>query len=155
MSALAGPPLPLARGLRPFLQRLDVLLVLSTAALVGFGLLMVYSSTHLGPRPFLYLRSQTMHLAFGLLIGLSILAIDYRVLASSARPLYVWLAGTVGVEDVVCDLRRAVCLRLVHHHVFPDLCDGLAALRLDAQGVSAILDRQLSCLTNFDGLDVQ
>jgi rod shape determining protein RodA len=66
-----------------------VLLVLSTAALVGFGLLMVYSSTHLGPRPFLYLRSQTMHLAFGLLIGLSILAIDYRVLASSARPLYV------------------------------------------------------------------
>src|SRR5207253_2191531 len=42
-----------------------------------------------GPRPFLYLHSQALHLSVGLLIGVLILAVDYRVLASSALPLYV------------------------------------------------------------------
>ncbi len=89
MSALAGPPLSPSTGWRRLLRQLDVLLLLSTVALVAFGLLMVYSSTHLSPRPFLYLRSQALHLAVGLAIGAVILAIDYRALASSARVLYV------------------------------------------------------------------
>jgi rod shape determining protein RodA len=88
MSQPLGSPLPPPAGLRRFLPRLDILLVLSTLALVGFGLLMVYSSTRLGARPFLYLRSQALHLAVGLVIGGLLLAIDYRVLGSSARLLY-------------------------------------------------------------------
>ncbi len=103
MSAFAGPPLPQSTGWRRLLRQLDVLLVLSTVALVGFGLVMVYSSTHLSPRPFLYLRSQALHLAVGLAIGAVILAIDYRALASSARVLYVTnilLLGAVLVPHI-------------------------------------------------------
>ncbi|HYM91825.1 MAG TPA: FtsW/RodA/SpoVE family cell cycle protein, partial [bacterium] len=101
MSALAGPPLPQPTRLRRFLRHLDILLVVSTVALVGFGLVMVYSSTHLGPRPFLYLRSQALHLAAGLVIAGLILAIDYRVLASSARLLYVGNLVLLGAVLIV------------------------------------------------------
>jgi rod shape determining protein RodA len=89
MSALAGSSLPRPTGPSRFLRNLDVLLLLSTVALVAFGLVMVYSSTHVSPRPFLYVRSQALHLAVGLVVAGLILAFDYRALASSARPLYV------------------------------------------------------------------
>ncbi len=89
MSALAGPPLPRSTAPSRFLRNLDVLLLLSTVALVAFGLVMVYSSTHVSPRPFLYVRSQALHLAVGLVVAGLILAFDYRALASSARALYV------------------------------------------------------------------
>lgn len=101
MSALAGPPLPQPTRLRRFFRHLDILLVVSTVALVGFGLVMVYSSTHLGSRPFLYLRSQALHLAAGLVIAGLILAIDYRVLASSARLLYVGNLVLLGAVLIV------------------------------------------------------
>ncbi len=101
MSALAGPRLPQPTRLRRFFRHLDILLVVSTVALVGFGLVMVYSSTHIGSRPFLYLRSQALHLAAGLVIAGLILAIDYRVLASSARLLYVGNLVLLGAVLVV------------------------------------------------------
>ena len=89
MTALAGPPLPSPSGPSRFLKNLDILLLLSTVALIAFGLIMVYSSTHLSPRPFLYLRSQALHLGVGLVVAAMILAVDYRALASAARVLYV------------------------------------------------------------------
>jgi len=101
VSAPAGPPLPQPTRLRRFFRQLDILLVVSTVALVGFGLVMVYSSTHLGSRPFLYLRSQALHLAAGLVIAGLILAIDYRVLASSARLLYVGNLVLLGAVLIV------------------------------------------------------
>ncbi len=89
MSALAGAPLPQPAGPTRLLRNVDILLLLSTLGLIGFGLVMVYSSTHLSARPFLYLRSQALHLVVGLAVGGLILAVDYRALASSARVLYV------------------------------------------------------------------
>jgi rod shape determining protein RodA len=89
MNALAGPPLPQPTRPARFLRNIDILLLLSTLGLIGFGLVMVYSSTHVSTRPFLYLRSQALHLAVGLIVGGVILAVDYRALASSARVLYV------------------------------------------------------------------
>jgi rod shape determining protein RodA len=50
---------------------------------------MIYSSTHLPPRPDEFVRSQVLHLAVGLGVGGLIMAVDYRVLAGSARVLYV------------------------------------------------------------------
>jgi rod shape determining protein RodA len=88
MSALAGSPLA-PTGPGRFLRNLDGLLLLSTGVLVLFGLVMVYSSTHVSPRPFLYVRSQALHLAVGLVVAGLILTFDYRALASSARVLYV------------------------------------------------------------------
>jgi rod shape determining protein RodA len=88
-TAFAGAPVPGTAGGRWSFRHLDFLLLFATLALVGLGLLMVYSSTHLSPRPFLFLRSQVLHLAAALVIGGLILVIDYRALASSARALYV------------------------------------------------------------------
>src|SRR5262249_9766053 len=90
-------------GFRRLVGNLDVLLLLSTVALIGFGLVMVYSSTHVSLRPFLYLRSQLLHLAFGLVLGGLLLAVDYRALAASARVLYVLnilLLGAVLVPHI-------------------------------------------------------
>jgi len=88
-TALAGAPLPAPAGPRRFLRHLDVLLLGAVVALVGFGLVMVYSSTHVSSLPFLYVRSQGLHLAVGVAIGLLLLVVDYRVFASGARALYV------------------------------------------------------------------
>jgi rod shape determining protein RodA len=87
VSALAGPPLPAPSG--RFFRNVDVLLLLSTVALVGFGLVMVYSSTHVSSRPFLFVRSQALHLAVGLAVAGLILAFDYRAFAASAKAMYV------------------------------------------------------------------
>jgi rod shape determining protein RodA len=96
VSALAGPPLPQPGGPARLFRNVDILLLLSTLGLIGFGLVMVYSSTHVSARPFLYLRSQALHLAVGLIVGGLILAVDYRAFASSARILYVVNALLLG-----------------------------------------------------------
>jgi len=80
------------RGLVPvkgLIRNLDFLLISTTAALVGLGLVMVYSTTHLSPHPLVYVRSQVLHLLVGSLVALGLLLIDYRALASSARGMYV------------------------------------------------------------------
>lgn len=103
MTVPAGPPVPQSSGFRRLIRNLDLLLLLSTLALIGFGLVMVYSSTHVSPRPFLFLRSQMLHLAFGLVLGGLLLAIDYRALAAAARVLYVvniLLLGAVLVPHI-------------------------------------------------------
>ena len=103
MTAPAVPPVTQPSGVRRLLRNLDVLLLLSTLALIGFGLVMVYSSTHVSPRPLLYLRSQVLHLAVGLVVGALLLAIDYRALAAAARVLYVvniLLLGAVLVPHI-------------------------------------------------------
>ncbi len=71
------------------LRNLDPVLIAATAALVAFGLVMVYSTTRTGPHPLALFRSQLLHLGVGVLVGLVILAVDYRSLASASRPLYV------------------------------------------------------------------
>jgi rod shape determining protein RodA len=82
----AAPPRPRAYRL---LRNLDLPLLGATTALVMFGLVMVYSTTHSGPHPFAFVRSQLLHLAVGVLGGMLILAVDYRSLAAGARVLYV------------------------------------------------------------------
>ena len=80
-SAVPGPP--------RFVGDVDWVLIAATLALVGTGLVMIYSSTHLPPRPYEFVRSQMLHLAVGVGVAGLIVAVDYRVLASSARVLYV------------------------------------------------------------------
>ncbi|HKV45006.1 MAG TPA: rod shape-determining protein RodA [bacterium] len=88
-TALAGASLPHPAGPRRFLRHLDVPLLGAAVALMGFGLVMVYSSTHVSSLPFLFVRSQGLHLAVGVAVALVLLAVDYRVFASGARVLYV------------------------------------------------------------------
>lgn len=83
-SHLATPP-----RARRLLRNLDLSLLGATALLVAFGLVMVYSTTRSGPHPFAFVRSQVLHLAVGLVIGIVILAVDYRSFAGGARGLYV------------------------------------------------------------------
>ncbi len=71
------------------LRNLDPVLIAATAVLVAFGMAMVYSTTRTGPHPLALFRSQALHLGVGVLVGLVILAVDYRSLAAGARPLYV------------------------------------------------------------------
>jgi len=56
---------------------------------VAFGLVMVYSTTRSGPHPFAFVRSQILHMGVGVLIGIVLLAVDYRSLAGGARGLYI------------------------------------------------------------------
>lgn len=103
MTGPAAPALPRPTGAQRLVRNLDVLLLLSTLALIGFGLVMVYSSTHVSRQPFLYMRSQMLHLAVGLVVGGVLMAVDYRALAAAARPLYVvnlLLLGAVLVPHV-------------------------------------------------------
>jgi rod shape determining protein RodA len=88
-AALTGPPLPSPTGPGRFFRQLDLPLLGATLALAGFGLIMVYSSTHVSAHPFLYVRSQALHLAVGVAVAGLLLAVDYRIFASGARPLYV------------------------------------------------------------------
>ncbi len=85
-AAAGSPQRPRARRL---LRNLDPLLIGTTLALVAFGLVIVYSTTRGGPHPFIFLRSQLVHLVVGVLVGVVILAVDYRSLAAGARGLYV------------------------------------------------------------------
>ncbi len=80
-------PRPRAQRL---LRNLDPLLLVATALLVVFGLVMVYSTTRTGPHPLALFRSQLLHLVVGVLAGVAILAVDYRSLASGTRVLYVF-----------------------------------------------------------------
>lgn len=79
------PPRPRGRRL---LRNLDLQLLGATAALVVYGLLMVYSTTRVGPHPFAFVRSQLLHLAVGAVVGVLVLAVDYRSLAGGSRALY-------------------------------------------------------------------
>lgn len=81
-----SPPRPRAQRL---LRHLDPWLIASTAILLAVGLMMVYSTTRTGPHPLALFRTQVLHLTIGVLIGLAILAVDYRSFASGARGLYV------------------------------------------------------------------
>ncbi len=88
-AALTGPPLPSPTGPGRFFRQVDLPLLGATLALTGFGLIMVYSSTHVSAHPFLYVRSQALHLAVGVAVAGFLLAVDYRNFASGARALYV------------------------------------------------------------------
>ncbi len=74
---------------RRLLRNLDPYLIGATAGLVALGLVMVYSTTRSSPHPFLFVRSQLLHLALGVLVGVVILAVDYRSFAPGARGLYI------------------------------------------------------------------
>ncbi len=74
---------------RRLVRNLDPLLLASTAVLVAFGLLMVYSTTRSMPHPLAYTRSQMLHLLIGVGVGIVLVAADYRTLASGWRWLYV------------------------------------------------------------------
>ncbi len=79
---------PRARAQR-LMRNLDWPLLGATCALVAFGLVMVYSTTRSGPHPVMFIRSQILHLALGVLIGIVVLAVDYRSFAAGARAIYV------------------------------------------------------------------
>lgn len=74
---------------RRLVRYLDPLLIGSTLVLVVFGLVMVYSTTRSGPHPLAFVESQALHLVAGVVIGVVLLAVDYRAIAASARWLYV------------------------------------------------------------------
>ncbi len=74
---------------RRLVRNLDPLLLGSTAVLVAFGLLMVYSTTRSMPHPLAYTRSQMLHLMIGVGVGIVLVAADYRTLAAGWRWLYV------------------------------------------------------------------
>jgi rod shape determining protein RodA len=84
-----GSPLSAPPRARRLLRNLDLSFLGATALLVAFGMVMVYSTTRSGPHPFVFVRSQILHLAVGVLVGIVILAVDYRSLAGGARGLYV------------------------------------------------------------------
>ena len=74
---------------RRLLRNLDPYLIIATTVLVALGLVMVYSTTRSGSHPLLFVRIQILHLAAGVLVGVILLVVDYRTLASGARGLYV------------------------------------------------------------------
>ncbi len=86
---LTGAPPPAASSPPRFVGDVDWVLIAVTLALVGTGLVMIYSSTHLPPRPYEFVRTQMLHLAVGVGVAGLIMAVDYRVLAGSARVLYI------------------------------------------------------------------
>lgn len=74
---------------RRVVRNLDPILLGSTLALCVFGLVMVYSTTRYGPHPLVFVRSQMLHLAVGVVLAAAILLVDYRSFGSGARLLYV------------------------------------------------------------------
>jgi rod shape determining protein RodA len=102
-AAVAAPASVGTRGARTrrLARNLDPILIMATAALVAFGLLMVYSTTRSTPHPFLYTRSQLFHIVIGVGVGLVLIAVDYRALASASRWLYVANLGMLAAVLVV------------------------------------------------------
>jgi rod shape determining protein RodA len=74
---------------RRLLRNLDPYLLAATALLVAVGLVMVYSTTRSGAHPFLFVRSQILHVIAGVLVGVVLVVVDYRTLAAGARGLYI------------------------------------------------------------------
>jgi rod shape determining protein RodA len=73
---------------RRLLRNIDLLLIVATVGLIVFGIVMVSSSARTALHPLALIRTQLVHLAAGLLIGIGLVAIDYRVLARYANALY-------------------------------------------------------------------
>ena len=96
---------------RSRLRRLDLVLALSVAALVGLGSLLVWSATRqrqldadLDPQAFL--RRHLLNAAVGLLVGAVAAAVDYRALQAYV-PL-VYLASCAGLVVVLSPLGRTI-----------------------------------------------
>ncbi|HLJ62330.1 MAG TPA: rod shape-determining protein RodA [bacterium] len=102
-AAVTAPGSVSARAARTrrLARNLDPILIGTTAALVAFGLLMVYSTTRSSPHPFLYTRSQLLHIVIGVGVGIVLIAVDYRTLASASRWLYVANLGILAAVLVV------------------------------------------------------
>ena len=82
-----------AGGFSP-MRRVDPLLLLSVLALFGFGLLLVYSATHVrlesvGRDPMAYVNQQLVSALLGLGVAGAVLSVDYRLFRAWAPLLYL------------------------------------------------------------------
>ncbi len=91
MDLVAGP---VVRAERRPIRHLDLTLVLVMLALIGVGLLLIYSATHrsleaIGADPGLYLKRQATFAALGVVAALVVASVDYRFYKVYAGMIYL------------------------------------------------------------------
>jgi len=86
---------------RAYLRHLDYLLILATAGLIVYGVMMIYFATHrdIDGSPLYYVRQQLIAVAVGLLMAVVVSLLDYELYRR-----FQWLLYTVAVLIVVAVL---------------------------------------------------
>jgi rod shape determining protein RodA len=86
---------------RGYLRHLDYLLILVTAGLIGYGVLMIYFATRhdVAGHPFVYVRQQLLALVVGAITAVVVSALDYELYRR-----FQWLLYAIAVVIVVAVL---------------------------------------------------
>jgi rod shape determining protein RodA len=77
---------------RSYLRHLDYLLILATAGLIGYGVLMIYFATRhdFAGQPFVYVRQQLLALVVGLIAVVVVSLVDYEIYRRFQWVLYAF-----------------------------------------------------------------
>ena len=114
---------PLGFSLGTYLRSLDYVLLLTTLALVTFGLFMLYSATHADTNistPYFYVRSQGIGLVIGVVFLLMISAINFKWIARWRNWIYAFtllllvltLVPHIGAGNATVGANRWIDLRV-------------------------------------------
>jgi cell division protein FtsW (lipid II flippase) len=93
-TASATSVFPLRRGATAAWRHIDLGLLLSSVAIAGLGVLMVFSATESklreqGLDPHMYLKRQSVWVVLGLAVMVVVVAVDYRVLRDIAPFIFI------------------------------------------------------------------
>lgn len=77
---------------RRLLRGIDLVLLASLVLASGMGLLVIYSASHTGPNPELYV-SQCLRIGLGLVLMAAIVLVDYHSLVDRAELFYLGILG--------------------------------------------------------------
>ena len=102
-TASATSVFPLRRGATAAWRHIDLALLLSSVAIAGMGVLMVFSATESKLReqgfdPHMYLKRQSVWVVLGLVVMAAMVIVDYRVLRDIAPVIFL---GTFGLLVLV------------------------------------------------------
>jgi rod shape determining protein RodA len=102
---------PLGFSVGAYLRSMDWILMGATLVLVGFGLFMLYSATHLDTNistPFYYVRSQSIGLVIGFVLLLMLSATNYSWLGRWCTYIYVATLGLLIITLLIGSGSEAV-----------------------------------------------
>ena len=88
-------------GDRRLWRHFDYILLLTTLALICFGLAMINSATKDSPELGNYVWDQAVAAVVGLILLFAVAVFDYRLLASLQRPLYLLTVGVLVVTAII------------------------------------------------------